>query len=68
GGSIARANLIDSVLRFSQSNEDDAMQLALDLKRDANRIRILAAIAGSAIKRIQSELSEKNKARANQFK
>jgi len=65
GGSIARVNLIDSVLRFSQSHEADAMQLALDLKRDANRIRVLAAIAGSAIKRINAELSEKNKARAN---
>jgi hypothetical protein len=68
GGSIARVDLIDSILRFSQSHEADATQLALDLKRDANRIRTLAAIAGAAIKRIQSETSEKKKARANQFK
>jgi hypothetical protein len=61
GGTIARVNLIDSILRFSQSHEADAMQLALDLERDANRIKALAAIAGSAIKRIQAATAEKRK-------
>ena len=61
GGSIARVNFIDSVLRFSQSHEADAVQLALDLERGANRIKALAAIAGAAIRRTQAEAGEKKK-------
>jgi len=61
GGAIARVNFIDNVLRFSQSNEADAVQLALDLERDADRIRTLAVIAGSAVKRIQIQASDQKK-------
>ena len=61
GGAIARANLAESILKFSQSHEPEALQLALDLERDANRIKTLAGIAGSAIKRLQAETSIKKK-------
>lgn len=61
GESIAQFNLINSLLRFSQSHEDDALQLALDLDPGVNRIRALAAVAGSAGKRIIAERDAKRR-------
>lgn len=51
GESLAQVSLIDSILQFSQLHEDQAMQVAQDLGPGINRVRALAAIAGSAIKK-----------------
>jgi hypothetical protein len=61
GGSVARFNLIDSILRFSNSREDAAVQLALSLDPGVNRIRALATVAGSAAKRVIAEREAKKK-------
>lgn len=55
GGRITNLNLTDGIVRFSQSREDEALQLALELDSGVNRIRVVAAVAGSAIKRIKAE-------------
>ena len=51
GESLAQVSLIDSILQFSQLHEHQAMQVAQDLGPGINRVRALAAIAGSAIKK-----------------
>jgi len=61
GQSVARFNLIDSILRFSKSREDAAVQLALSLDPGVNRVRALAAVAGSAAKRVIVEREAKKK-------
>jgi hypothetical protein len=68
GGGVARFNLIDSVLRFSNSREDAAVQLALSLDPGVNRIRALAAVAGSASKRVIAERDAKKKETTNRLK
>jgi hypothetical protein len=66
GGSVARFNLIDSILRFSNSREDAAVQLALSLDPGVNRVRALAAVAGSAAKGVIAEReANKKKQRTN---
>ena len=62
GGRIANLNLIDGLVRFSQTREDEALQLALEFDPGVNRIRGVAAVAGSAIKRIKAEESAKRNA------
>jgi len=54
GGRVANLNLTDGIVRFSQTREDEALQLALEFDSGANRIRAVAAVAGAAIKRIKS--------------
>lgn len=61
GGTVARFNLIDNVLRFSNSRDDAAVQLALSLDPGVNRVRALAAVAGSAAKRVLTERKAKTK-------
>jgi len=63
GESVARFNLIDSILRFSDSREDAAVQLALNIDPGVNRVRTLAAVAGSAVKRVTAEREAKKKTR-----
>ena len=55
GGRIANLNLTDALVRFSQTREDEALQLALEFESGVNRIRGVAAVAGAAIKRIKAE-------------
>lgn len=54
GGRVANLNLTDGLVRFSQSREDEALQLALELDPGVNRIRAVAAVAGATLKRIQA--------------
>ena len=61
GGGVGRFSLIDSILRFSQSREDAAVQLALNLDPGVNRVRALAAVAGSAAKRAIAEKDSKKR-------
>ena len=61
GGGVGRFSLIDGILRFSQSREDAAVQLALNLDPGVNRVRALAAVAGSAAKRAIAEKDSKKK-------
>jgi hypothetical protein len=61
GGGVARLSLIDSVLRFANSREDAALQLALNLDAGINRVRVLAAVAGSAAKRAIVEKDSKKR-------
>jgi hypothetical protein len=68
GGTVARFNLIDSVLRFSNSREDAAVQLALSLDPGMNRVKALAAVAGSAAKRVIAERKAKKKETTNRLK
>jgi len=55
GGRIVNLNLTDAIATFSQTREDEALQLALEFDSGANRIRAVAAVAGAAIKRIKAE-------------
>ena len=55
GGRIVNLNLTDALARFSQTREDEALQLALEFDSGANRIRAVAAVAGAAIKRIKAQ-------------
>jgi hypothetical protein len=59
GETVARFSLIDNVIRFSNSREDAAVQLALSLDPGVNRIRTLAAVAGSAAKKVLAERKAK---------
>ena len=68
GGTVARLNLIDSLLQFSNTREDAAVQLALSLDPGLNRIRALAAIAGSATKRVIADREAKKKGTVNRLK
>ena len=61
GEIVARFSLIDNVLRFSNSREDAALQLALTLDPGVNRVRALAAVAGSAAKRALAEKAGKRR-------
>lgn len=60
GGRIATLNLIDGIVRFSQTREDEALQLAMQLDARVNRIRAVTAVAGSAIERIKTEETKKS--------
>jgi hypothetical protein len=55
GGRVANLSFTDGLVRFSQSHEDEALQLALELDPGVNRIRAVAAVAGAAIKRVKAE-------------
>lgn len=68
GESVAQFNLIDSILRFSDSREDAAVQLALDIAPGVNRVRTLASVAGAAVKRINAETAAKKKTAASKLK
>ena len=59
GGRVANLSLTDGLVRFSQSREDEALQLVLELDPGVNRIRAVAAVAGSAIKKIKAEEGSK---------
>jgi hypothetical protein len=59
GGRIANLNLMDGIVRFSQTREDEALQLAMEFDSGVNRIRAVAAVAGSAMKRIKAEEDSK---------
>ncbi len=63
GESLAQFNLIDSILRFSQAHEDQAVQVALDLDPGVNRVRTLAAIAGSSVKNLVAKREPVQKTR-----
>lgn len=60
GEVITSLNLTDGIVRFSQTREDEALQLALEFDSGVNRIRAVAAVAGSAIKRIKAEEAKRN--------
>jgi hypothetical protein len=55
GGRIVNLNLTDGIATFSQTREDEALQLAFEFDSGANRIKAVAAVAGVAIKRIKAE-------------
>lgn len=61
GGRVANFNLTDGLVRFSQTREDEALQLAMEFDSGVNRIRAVAAVAGSAIKKIKADESTKRK-------
>ena len=61
GGRVTNLSLIDGLMRFAQSREDEALQLALELDPGVNRISAVAAVAGAAIKRIKAEEDAKRK-------
>lgn len=52
GETVARFNLIENVMRFSNFREDAAVELALSLERGLNRVRALAALAGGSAQRV----------------
>ena len=51
--SIANSDLIETLVKLSRQDEETAIQLARDLIPAANRVRVLAAIAGAAVKRVK---------------
>jgi hypothetical protein len=59
GGRIVNLNLTDGIVSFSQTREDEALQLALEFDSGANRISAVAAVARAAIKRIKAEENAK---------
>jgi len=63
GGRVANLNLTDGLVRFSQSREDEALQLALEFDPGVNRIRAVGAVAGSALKRIRADEGAKGSTR-----
>jgi hypothetical protein len=52
--SLSSSNLIETLVNLSQVDDEAAVQLARDLNPGANRVRVLAAIAGVAIKKAQA--------------
>jgi hypothetical protein len=52
--SLSSSNLIETLVNLSQVDDEAAVQLARDLNPGANRVRVLAAIAGAAIKKAQA--------------
>jgi hypothetical protein len=60
--SISNSNLIDSLVSLSQLDDEAAVLLARDLNPSSNRVRVLAAIAGAAVKKAKaSDRSSKSR-------
>ncbi len=52
GETLARFNLVDSLIALGQAQESDAVELAMELNQGADRIESLAALAQQATQKI----------------
>lgn len=63
---LSSSNLIETLVKLSQVDDETAVQLARDLNPGTNRVRVLAAIAGAAIKKVKaSDRSNKSRGMTN---
>lgn len=63
GETLARFNLVDSLIALGQAQESDAVELAMELNQGVDRIKSLAALARQATQKIVAKESSRQKSR-----
>ena len=64
GETLARFNLVDTLIALGQAQESDAVELAMELNQGADRIKSLAALAQQATQKIVARESSKQKSQS----